>query len=321
MAGAFREILANRVWQAKPIGLFGAAWDDSGLHDEAFWLGWSAAAQYAWNPGGVGAEQHIAEFMRFCYGPHASGMIDNYRALQMQTRAWQRSWDRVVSKTRNAGYGNSEGKGIGTVRYDQTLSLPPVPSVPGLAMKPRFVKTYSRLLRMAQERRTENDRLTHALIEQMGSADRNRYNLEVLSALSRYVGHHWQMLLALAEAERSLERAHSAASDGKAKEALRQLETARRHVADTAAEGDRVYQALTAVFEKSRYAKGRSVGGRQFVHVFDDTKDHWAARTGDLGYMFAAERSMNLAGYAAELGKVVEGYAKAHGLKVAVTEE
>jgi len=33
-----------------PIGAYGAAWDDSGLHSETFWLGWSTVAQYGWNP-------------------------------------------------------------------------------------------------------------------------------------------------------------------------------------------------------------------------------------------------------------------------------
>ena len=312
IAGAFREILDNRVWKANPIGLFGAAWDDSGLHDEAFWLGWSAAAQYAWNPGTTGAEQHTAEFMQVYYGPHADGMIEIYRSLQVQARGWQRAWDRVVSRTRSAGYGNSEGKGIGTTRYDQTLTLPPIPTLPKLALEPSFVKGHQRFLKMAQDHRLENDRLTNALTDQIGRADRNRYSLEVLASLSRFIGHHWQMLLALAEAERSLESAQMAAKSGKSKDALNHLEAACRQVEATAKDGDLVFQQLTATFEKSRYPKGQSAGGRNFVHVLDDTKDHFAARTADLSYMFAAERNAGLAQYAAKLRELASAYSKAN---------
>ena len=32
------------------IGTFAAAWDDSGLHNETFWLGWVMVSQYGWSP-------------------------------------------------------------------------------------------------------------------------------------------------------------------------------------------------------------------------------------------------------------------------------
>jgi hypothetical protein len=51
LRGIFRDIAGGRVWEVNPIGVFGAAWDDSGLHNETFWLGWSAVAQYGWTPG------------------------------------------------------------------------------------------------------------------------------------------------------------------------------------------------------------------------------------------------------------------------------
>ena len=84
--------------RAIPIGAFGAAWDDSGLHNETFWLGWSAVAQYAWNRGGPPVDQHAAEFMKLYYGPRVTGMVDIYQALQRQARAWERMWDRIPSK-------------------------------------------------------------------------------------------------------------------------------------------------------------------------------------------------------------------------------
>jgi hypothetical protein len=42
LRGIFRDIAGGRVWEVNPIGVFGAEWDDSGLHNETFWLGWSA---------------------------------------------------------------------------------------------------------------------------------------------------------------------------------------------------------------------------------------------------------------------------------------
>ncbi|MEP7365224.1 MAG: beta-N-acetylhexosaminidase [Acidobacteriota bacterium] len=316
VTAGFRSVLNNRAMKVNPIGIFGAAWDDSGLHGETFWLGWSAAAQYGWNPGAVNAEQHIAEFMRFYYGPRVTGMTELYRTLQEQARAWQRSWDRVPSRVRGPGYGNSDGKGIGTARWDQTLVLPPLPAAGDLRVEPSFARTYQRYLQRARERRGENDRLVQALVEQMADADRNRYNLQVLAALARFIGHHWQLLETLTEAEHSLGEAQAAAAKGDARGALRALRSAHSLVVRTQREGEEVFRELIAVFEVSQFPKGQAVNGRAYVHVLDDTKDQWAARTADLGYMFAAERSMGLEEYARKLHTIAEQYARANGLPV-----
>jgi hexosaminidase len=76
------------------------------------------------------------------------------------------------------------------------------------------------------------------------------------------------------------------------------------------------FAQLTAVFEKSRYPKGRSVNGKNFVHVLDDTKDHWADRTADLGYMNAPEQSIGLDAWDRKLGQVMQEYASRNGVRV-----
>ena len=76
-------------WKGRPIGVFGAAWDASGLHNETFWLGWSAVAQFAWKRGGAAIDRHTAEFMKLYYGPRSGGMTEVYRMMQRQARAWR----------------------------------------------------------------------------------------------------------------------------------------------------------------------------------------------------------------------------------------
>ena len=69
LRSAFQTISTSRVWQGKPIGVYGAAWGDSGLHSETFWLGWATVAGYGWTPGIPPVEQTVAEFMNVYYGP------------------------------------------------------------------------------------------------------------------------------------------------------------------------------------------------------------------------------------------------------------
>jgi hypothetical protein len=70
------------------------------------------------------------------------------------------------------------------------------------------------------------------------------------------------------------------------------------------------------VYEKSRYPKGQSVGGRKFVHVLDDTKDHWADRTPDLSFMIAPERSIGLEKWQKDLYQIMQAYARQHNVPI-----
>lgn len=309
LASAYEYLCKGRHWQGNPIGVFGAAWDDSGLHNETFWLGWSAVAQWGWNPCTVSPEQHAAEFMRLYYGPQATGMLEVYRALQRQARAWQRSWERVVSRVRGPGYGNSYGKGRGTTRYDLTLEAPALPDLPDLKLARRLGEKYAERFREAPARKLENDRLVHALQENFARAERNHYNLEVLLALARFIGGHWRLLEAMAEAERALLQAQSAAARKEPAQAVGHLVAAHNAISRRRHANERIFTELTSVFEKSRFPKGRPVGGRRFVHVLDDTKDHWADRTPDLSFMMAPERSIGLDEWLRSLEKIIRTYA------------
>ncbi|MCL6505676.1 MAG: beta-N-acetylhexosaminidase [Bryobacteraceae bacterium] len=316
LESAYEYLARGRYWRGKPIGVFGAAWDDSGLHNETFWLGWSAVAQWGWNPGTASPAQHAAEFMRIYYGPCVEDMVEIYRMMQAQARAWERTWDRVVSRVRGPGYGNSYGKGIGTTRYDLTLTAPGLPRLPDLTVEPVVREKYRAFLEEARQRMLENDRLIHALQTNLGKAERNHYNLEVLLSLARFIGHKWRLLDRMAQAEEALELARESASKNKPAEAVGHLVTAHNLVERVHHQGEQIFAELTAVYEKSRLPKGQSVGGRKFVHILDDTKDHWADRTPDLGFMMAPERSIGLEHWLKDLAQVIHTYAREHNVAV-----
>lgn len=83
----------------------------------------------------------------------------------------------------------------------------------------------------------------------------------------------------------------------------------------------KTFRALQTVWEKSRFAKGREVNGKKFVHVLDDTKDHWADRRADLSYMIAPEESIALEKWMKQLASVIQEYAKKNNLPVPALAE
>jgi hypothetical protein len=311
---AFASASSGKHVKGNPIGSFGAGWDDSGLHNESFWLGWSAAARWGWHPGTPSADQHAAEFMRVFYGPRSAGMSDVYRTMQRQARAWERLWERIPSKVINYRYGSYFGKGIGTHRTDMTLALPLINDLPDWFPDPSWADRFKDWIGEARLRAAENEQLIAALQTQLGLADRNHYNLEVFLSLARFMGHHWRLFQDLAQAEELIRQGQALASDGHAGQAVTVLWSAHQTVENLQKDGRKTFDDLQAVFEKSRYPKGRSVGGRNFVHVFDDVKDHFADRRSDLSYMIAPEESVGLDGWLKELARSIELYAKENNI-------
>ncbi len=301
---------------ANPIGVYGAAWDDSGLHGETFWLGWSVVAQYGWKPATPAVKQHVAEFMTVFYGPGVNGMTEVYRSLQDQARFFDRSWDKVVSRVRGKAYGDSEGKGIGGTRYDRTLPAPGLPAGPILDFKRAWTGRYLRLVERAKVMALENDLLQHRIQENMGKAERNRYNLEVFLSLAEFVAHYERLLLGLKSIEDTLDLARASEAKGNAKNALQQLLSASAQARKILRDRTATFEYLKNIWEKSRYPKGQEVGGRKFYHVMDDTKDHWADRRPDLTYMLAPEESIGLEKWDQQMSALIKEYARGHNLRI-----
>ncbi|MCC6538996.1 MAG: hypothetical protein IT162_15700, partial [Bryobacterales bacterium] len=272
-------------------------------------------AQYGWNVDGPEVEEHAASFMRAFYGAGNEGLLDAYRTLQYQARAWQNSWDREVSKVRGPGYGNSYGKGIGVVRYDQTLAVPPLPDAE-LGYTPAFRAKYAERVALAHKLAVENEQLRYTLTAAVGKVERNRYNLEVFGSLTRFIAQQWQLLLALEAAEGSLSQAAGAAKGGRHAQAVGRAVAAFNGVRRQQADSRAAFDGLKAVYEKSRYPQGRTVNGRAFLQVLDDTKDHWAGRRADLSYLRAPEESLQLNAWLTALRGTIEAYAKKHNVPV-----
>ena len=321
LAQAYQTTLRPNAEKAHLIGTFAAAWDDSGLHNECFWLGWAVMAQGGWTPGAAPLAQTAAEFMDIYYGRDVPDMVEAYRALQAQGRFWERSWDRRPSKVRTTpGYGSSRGKHPIT-RMDMTLLPPALPELPDLAFTPAFSARYADLLAQVPQMFLENDRLTSRLHAAIARASRNQYNLEVFLSLAAFTRRHLEMLQAVARAEELLAQAAGAAAEGNPSQAIGLMLAARQAV-DELVEGTcRTYRQLEEVWEKSRYPRNVPVDGRQFVHVFDDVKDHFADRRADLSYHIAPFESIDLPAWCDALEEIIHSYARQQGLEVKGLEE
>jgi hypothetical protein len=289
-----------------PLGTIIAAWDDSGLHVETFWMGWVLGSSWGWNPEGPGKEESVAQFCRAFHGHEAIRMPAAYRALDKLARFWTNSWDQAPSK-RGPSY-----KRQWHPRHDRVISLPSVPDPDNLDNRPHFRRTYGQLLTEAAAMKDVLGRAREILAENLGRTNRNRYSLEVFLSVAAIFGDFIAMLEALAEAETRLDAAREHVGNVKFKQAGAELDAAVELVRGYVADREEMFKALTATWEKGRYPKGRSVDGRDFVHIQDDTKDHHADWTVDLGYLIKPSRDLDLEAWADSLEKVAAEFRRLH---------
>jgi hexosaminidase len=296
---------------ANLLGSFTAAWDDSGLHNELFWLGWVTGTQYAWSVGKPALEQNTADFMDAFYGYGSPDMVEVYRLLENGARFYEDLWDDIISKERAPGYGNSDGKGIDTERYDQTLATLPIPAPVSDSV---FMKKYAEKIKKASAISRDNDRLISLLMQNLSGVSRNRYNLEVLLSIAYLEKYTINTLLNLASVEDYLIKASKTKDDHA--EAIGLMVQAYNLAGDILTEKKKVETELTATWEKSRFEKCRTVNGRKFVWVLDDLKDHFADRRMGLQYMFAPFERMEIEKWQKQLLTAMSDFSKTHNVPI-----
>jgi hexosaminidase len=296
---------------ANLLGSFTAAWDDSGLHNELFWLGWVTGTQYAWSVGKPALEQNTADFMDAFYGYGSPDMVEVYRLLENGARFYEDLWDDVISKERAPGYGDWMGKGFNTERYDQTLATLPIPA-PGKDSV--FMKKYAKKIERASAISRDNERLISLLMQNFTGVSRNRYNLEVLLSIAYLEKYTVNTLLNLASIEEYLIKASKTENDHA--EAIGLMVQAYNLADDILAEKKKLENGLTATWEKSRFEKCRTVNGRKFVWVLDDLKDHWADRRMGLQYMFAPFERIEIEKWHKQLMTAMTDFSKTHNVPI-----
>lgn len=307
-----------------PYGTFAAAWDDAGLNDETFWLGWAAVTQYGWSPQGPSAEQTVADFMDTFYGPGNQDMVDNYKLLQKGARFFEASFDQRPETELKEAYGNPYGPGRNTTRIKRTLDPPQLPFAWDMYMvvQPTFSRTYGGLIEEARSLKPELDQLIQNLNGKLQIGNRQKYNVEVFISIAELERHWVEEILALERVENQLVAAEKASmnindfiSVNHAEAATAQLMAAYGTVSGILAERKAVFQRLTEVWEKGRFEKGRSVDGRKFVHILDDLKDHFADRRAGLDYMLVPMENLGLEQWNKDLARFIKRYAESHGIE------
>ena len=296
------------------IGTFAAAWGDAGLHNETFWLGWATVTQYGWTKSSPKLQQSNADFMDLFYGFDSPDMIQAYVLLEEGARFYEALWDRAPSKERVKGYGNSYGKGIGGNMVDLLLQMPPLPSEKDLNLDPTFRNKYEQKIEEAALLLKKNDILISQLMRDLTRVNYNRYNLEVFLAIAFLERYTMETVLNLAKVEDYLVAASK--NDIDAEEAVNLMTDAYKLSGEIIKDQDEMWSDFKTTWYKSRLIKNQSVGGKDFLHEYDDVKDHLADRRKGLEYMLAPFERMEIEEWRQQMKNIIIHFARLHNIPI-----
>ena len=316
MKEACKTISFDQARKNDLLGTFVAAWDESGPHNEIFWLGWVAGTSYGWKTGAPDPETLIPEFMTLFYGAQSEDMPEVYELLSRASKFWSSSWDRVPS-LRELNYGGSYGPRKSALK-NASIDLPRLPDPETLYNHPYWKRHYQKTLAELESEKTASDRLLRLLEGNLKKCERNQYNLEVLQANAIYLRHNLDLFETLAQIEDMLSESSKMREEHRYADALKQLVAVEDTAERICRERERSYAALKRVWERSQYPKGRSTDMKRYVHIESDTWSGGGNRTPDLSYLVRRERLLNLERWTLDLKGIRQSFALQHQFEVPV---
>jgi hexosaminidase len=226
-------------------GMLCTAWDDSSPHMETYWRGLIASGEFSWNPEGRSLDEFEIAFLQREFGPECVDATHLYSELFQAVSFWNRA---LCEK--------------GDHRRIQELISLPDPGVPG-----EWSRKNEERLEMAADESEKYLRLKAQLAELIHKSRRNRYHLEMLSAINDFQVTSAHMLLALRECDSSNQRRRAQGMD-KVRSALDEFDSA--------------WKKLQEVYEQTRFLSYPE----EYVQ---DRYFHMASRTEDLSWMIEVE--------------------------------
>jgi hypothetical protein len=303
--------------QGDLLGAVVAAWADSGLHTETFWLGYATIAAAAWNPGVSGARESMNAFYPLYYGRSVVNMDRVYELMSRQAQFYADSWETGPSQARKPILGNSRGLyDAPRPANDQSIPLPPPPSGRDLSRNSTWSRDNAKRVLLASALLTENNELLGLLDRNipLATGEYGQYNLTVFRTIAQLCRQNLSLLADLGKIDALLDSAQKDARDGNPQDAVAALDDALRAAVAIRASRNAALNDATDTWRRTWYPRGVTVNGRRFLHELDDIKDHLPDRTTDLSYLVYRELLLPFGEWFDQVQAARNQYAQAHGL-------
>jgi hypothetical protein len=297
-----------------PMGVFVAAWADSGLHPETFWLGFVSGASWAWHPGTPSAADVEESFYKLYYGQGAGDTASIYQLMSTQAETYQSSWDNVPSTSRPPIWGNSNGPfNPPRPATDQSVPLPGVPAAGTLQLSYDWSGANAARMQQVTAAMADNSRLLDLLNTTRNSVQFHQDGLGVFESIAQLERQNLQMLTGFSTIDADLKHAQAQAQvDSGA--AVKALDSALNEARTIRTQRNTTYHDTVLTWDKTWVPKVSAGDGREALDIRDSVKDHLPNRTTDMTYLILRELLLPVSDWYANVEAVRNEYAQSHGL-------
>lgn len=230
-------------------GMLCTAWDDSSPHMETYWRGLIASAEFSWNPEGRSLEEFETAYLQREFGRDCADATQLYADLFQAVSFWNRA---LCEKGDHR-------------RVEELIDLPDINNLG------KWSKRHEERLQTAEIEAARYEMLKTQLASLLSRASRNRYHLELLSAINDFQVTSAHLLLGFREWD-AYDRRQRLKGREKVQLALDEFEGA--------------WKKLQDVYEKTRFLS----------YPEDYVKDryfHLASRKEDLSWMIEVEEQFH----------------------------
>jgi hexosaminidase len=320
LSNLYTSIKTNDVrGQSNLVGVFNAAWGDSGLNQATFWLGFAAGAAWSWHPGTPGPAVAASRFYTLFYGQGAGDMARIYHLMSTQAEFYQTSWQSEASAARIGIWGDSNGQFVPRqFATDQYVTLPATPNSQSLALSSNWSSDNASLLAFVQKYSQQNKQLLSLLKQSISTVQFNKYNLEVFQSIAELEQQNLEFLSGLNTINQSLEQAQNFASAGNASSAVGALDSALSTARLLRNERNTTFSSVVDTWYQGMYPRVEYANGRYYLNIENDVKDYLPDRTVDMSYLIYRELLLPMDSWFSQLQSVRNSYAAAHNVQVAV---
>ncbi len=225
-------------------GMLCTAWDDSSPHMESYWRGFTAAAEYSWSAGGRNLEAFEKAYFHRAFGPECTDAAGLYAQLYEAVTFWMGAYLAKGDRRRAGG---------------EVIDLPD-PSSPGA-----WSKKHEKRLERAGKEMARYEKTSAVLSGLLKKSRRNRYHLELLTAINDFQAAVPDMLLALNAFDEGK-------GGGKVKDALKRFDSA--------------WAGLMKTYGKTRFLSYPA-------SYVQDRYFHFASRTEDQTWLIQVEKELH----------------------------
>lgn len=271
-------------------GMINTSWDDSGLHNQMWMLGFAASAQYSWNANAPTLDEFEDSFFINYYGQEVKDMKELYELLNEGAYFYAHSLER------NLWHHGDIGK----------THLPDIPRGQYIEYDPYWNFEYAKQIAKSKDQLKNIRRALQIIDYNKKLANKNNYDFEVYRSIAKLIEHTSLLYIDLSNLEKTITSAHkNAFSDRKA--SLQRLKDAELLIENILERREQTYDSLVETWEKTRLPKGMSTSDKKYFFKMDRSR-HFANRRPDMSYLIYDEQLLDLEGYLEKLRDYRENF-------------